>query len=309
MARSSPQSYRTGAYAAAMPPDGLCDEVRRHCAAVAASARWVQIDAGAVVPAPGVTGLDPAVYLLDASAEDVARYVLVMDAINFGSGWFPTLRAYGENATDAIARRLTGHARRRGGCWTAAELRGLDAGAVATVLEQDATHELMGLYAQALNQLGAWLGERSALDVVAAAGGSADRFAAALAEGMPFFDDRGFYKRAQIAANDLALAGVAEFTDLDRLTVFADNLVPHVLRTDGILVYTPELASAIDAGRLLPAGGEHEREIRACAVHACELLGRRAGVPPRTLDNWLWNRGRHPPYSARAPHLTRTVFY
>jgi Potential Queuosine, Q, salvage protein family len=36
----------------------------------------------------------------------------------------------------------------------------------------------------------------------------------------------------------------------------------------------------VDAGLLLPAGGEWEREIRACAVHACELLARRIGVPP-----------------------------
>ncbi len=43
---------------------------------------------------------------------------------------------------------------------------------------------------------------------------------------MPFFDDRGFYKRAQIAANDLALAGIASFTDLDRLTIFATTWSP-----------------------------------------------------------------------------------
>ena len=54
---------------------------------------------------------------------------------------------------------------------------------------------------------------------------------------MPLFDDRGFWKRAQILPNDLALAGVAHFADLDRLTIFADNLVPHVLRIDGVLVY------------------------------------------------------------------------
>ena len=55
---------------------------------------------------------------------------------------------------------------------------------------------------------------------------------------MPFFDDPGFFKRAQIAANDLVLAGVAEFADIDRLTVFADNLLPHVLRLDGVLATT-----------------------------------------------------------------------
>ena len=288
---------------------GLCEQVRRHCAAIAASARWVRIELGETTPRRGSAGLDPAIHLLDAPDEDLARYVLVMDAINFGSGWFPTLRSYDEPATDAIARRLTGHARRRGGCWTAAELRALDGAGVASVLDQDPQHELMRLYAEALNQLGAWLGDREALDVIAAAGGSVERFAASLASGMSFFDDRGFYKRAQITANDLVLAGVAVFADIDRLTVFADNLVPHVLRLDGILRYAPELAEAIDAGRLLPAGGEQEREIRACAVHASELLASRAGVPPPTLDNWLWNRGQQPPYSTRMAHLTRTVFY
>ena len=145
--------------------------------------------------------------------------------------------------------------------------------------------------------------------MIEAAGGSAERFAAALAAGMPFFDDPGFYKRAQITANDLALAGVAGFDDVDRLTAFADNLLPHVLRVDGVLVYEPALARVVDSGGELPAGSAMEREIRACAVHACDALAARLGVPPRTLDNWLWNRGQAPPYSERPPHLTRTVFY
>ena len=128
---------------------------------------------------------------------------------------------------------------------------------------------------------------------------------------MPFFDDRGFYKRAQIAANDLHLAGVVDFADIDRLTIFADNLVPHVLRLDGVLRYSRRARrSAIDAGRELTAGGEFERELRACAVHACERLAQRARRRRRALlDNWLWNRGQQPPYSERPAHITRTVFY
>ena len=105
------------------------------------------------------------------------------------------------------------------------------------MLGQDPGHELMALYAEALRDLGAFLDDRSALDVVTDARGSAERLAQALAAGMPFYDDRGFWKRAQIVSNDLALAGVAEFSDLDRLTIFADNLVPHVLRVDGVLRY------------------------------------------------------------------------
>jgi hypothetical protein len=282
------------------------DEVRSHCAAVARGARWVRIDPGATSVTGGTAGLDAGEHYLEGEPEDVARYVLILDAINFGSGWFPTLR---DGGTVPMTRRLTEDVRRRGRPWTAEELRAMAPEVIAGVLEEDAGHPLMGHYAQGLRQLGAFLGERGALDVVAEAGGSAARLAAALAEGMPYFDDRGFYKRAQITANDLVLAGVADFADVDDLTVFADNLLPHVLRLDGVLVLDDELAARIDAGQPLEAGGEMERELRACTVHACEQLAARLGVAPRLLDNWLWNRGLQSPYADRPAHLTRTVFY
>jgi hypothetical protein len=152
----------------------------------------VRIDLEARAVSGGVAGLDHELHFLEAPPEDRARYVLVLDAVNFGSGWFPTLRVdEGDSATNDITRRLTEHARRRGGTWTAAALRALDAGQVADVLDQDPAHDLMGLYARALNQLGTWLGDRGALDVVAEARGSAEHFARALATGMPFFDDEG----------------------------------------------------------------------------------------------------------------------
>ena len=53
--------------------------------------------------------------------------------------------------------------------------------------------------------------------------------------------DVPFYKRAQLTAADLSLAfdgkGLGSFEDLDQLTIFADNLVPHVLRVDKVLLY------------------------------------------------------------------------
>jgi hypothetical protein len=289
---------------------GLCDEVRRHAAGVAAAARWVAIDAeriGDVEPGPSPV-LDPERHYLEGPREDVVAYLLALDAINFGSGWFPTLRKRpGCSGYYTVAWALA-DAWRRSGPWDAPELRSLDAAKVAGVLGQDPGHELMALYAEALRDLGRFLGERSAAAVVDAAGGSAERLAGTLAAGMRFFDDRGFWKRAQIAANDLALAGVCEFHDLDRLTIFADNLVPHVLRVDGVLRYDPALATRIDAGELLPPGGP-ETEIRACAVHACELIAERLGVPPRTLDVWLWDRGQGARYKAVPRHRTRTVYY
>ncbi len=291
-----------------MAEPSLPDRVRAHCAAVAGRARWVSIDPAAATATGGVAGLDPAEHLLDGPEEDVARYVLIMDAVNFGSGWFPTLRT-GAEGTAGMTRRLTARFRRDGRPWTPAELRAADAALIAGVLEESPAHPLMTHYAEALRQLGAFLGDRGALDVVRDAGGSAARLAEALAVGMAYFDDPGFYKRAQIAANDLALAGVAEWADIDELTIFADNLVPHVLRLDGVLHYADDLAALVDAGMALPAGGPMETEIRACAVHACELVAARLGVAPRVLDNWLWNRGLEPRYAARPAHLTRTVRY
>ena len=166
----------------------------------------------------------------------------------------------------------------------------------------------MSLFAEALRELGRFLGDRPPLAVIEAAQGSAERLAQTLAGGMTHFHDAGFYKRAQIVPSDLALAGVTMFTDLDRLTIFADNLVPHVLRCDGVLVYDDALAEHIDSGGLLPMD-EREHEIRACAVHACEQLAQRLKIAPRSLDTWLWNRGQGEVYKAKPRHRTRTVFY
>ena len=288
----------------------LTDEVRASAREIAANARHVTIDADRLSDLdPGEPpALDAEHHYLEGPPEDVADYMLVLDSINFGSGWFPTLRKRpGMSGYFTVASSLADHWRAHGG-WSAGELRTLKVEDLAAVLGQPADHELMGLYAEALRDLGRFLNARRALDLVAEANGSAERLASMLAAGMPFFDDVGFWKRAQITPNDLALAGVAEFHDLDRLTIFADNLVPHVLRVDGVLVYEPGLAARIDAGELLPPGDE-EREIRGCAVHACELLAERLGMPARLIDIALWTKGQAPRYKAVQRHRTRTVFY
>jgi hypothetical protein len=274
----------------------LLDEVRSECRSIAKAAGYVSIDLDAWREPPPVDA--------DTAAPEHPDHVLQLDAINFGSGWFPTLR----KRPGLSGYRTIAAAFGEQGPWTNDQLRELDAAAVARVLGQDRGHPLMRLYAQALRDLGRFLGNRTALDLVGEAHGSAERLAELLARGMRFFDDRGFYKRAQIVPSDLALAGAADFHDLDRLTIFADNLVPHVLRVDGVLRYDPELAARIDAGELLPQG-QAEREIRACAVHACEQLAERTGVPARVLDIRLWNRGQAPQYKALPRHRTRSVYY
>ncbi|HEV7495885.1 queuosine salvage family protein [Baekduia sp.] len=300
----------------------LTDHVRASCAQLASEAQSVRIDhdrlatydAGANGSPIHDPGLDPVRHYLEGTPADVAMYTLALDTINFGSGWFPTLRKRIDPTTGrtvsgyfTIAWNLADHFRAHG-AWSNEQLQTMRTEELAATLGQTADHELMSLYGQALRELGRFLSTRTVLDVIAEAKGSADRLATTLAQALAFYDDRGFYKRAQIVPNDLAAAGVATFDDLDALTIFADNLVPHVLRCDGILVYEEGLAARIDAEQPLAAGRE-EREIRACALHACELLGARLAVPPRVLDMWLWNRGQDPALKARPRHRCRTVYY
>ncbi len=287
----------------------LPDEVRAACAQVAASARSVTIDRGALDaldPGPPPE-LDHERHLIDGPPEDVAAYFLTLDSVNFGSGWFPTLRKRpGSSGYFTVAWALADRFRAHGP-WSNDELRALRTEEIADTLGQPRDHELMALYADALRDLGRWLGRRAPLEV-AGADRSAARLARELASGMSRYDDRGFFKRAQIVPSNLALAGVAQYDDLDTLTIFADNLVPHVLRCEGVLVYAPGLAELIDAGRPLRLGAQ-EREIRACAVHACTALARRLGISEPDLDHRLWTRGQRPEYKERPRHRCRCVYY
>src|SRR4051812_32728515 len=147
---------------------GLCDRVRENAAAIVAAAQHVSIDLdrlGDIEPGPAPE-LDPEKHYLEGSREDVAAYLLTLDAINFGSGWFPTLRKRAGcsgyyTVSWALADRV-----RQSGPWSNEELRSLDADELAHILGQDRGHELIGLYASALHHLGLWLGDRRPLDVI-----------------------------------------------------------------------------------------------------------------------------------------------
>jgi hypothetical protein len=245
-----------------------------------------------------------------------------MDAINFGSGWFPTLRKRGGlSGYNTIAAGLRDQFAHHGG-WTPAQLTQLDTATLGPALGQDPDHELMALYAASLRDLGEHVtGEYggSFAAVCDAARGSAVGLARQLGTWASFADtsDYGglsvpFLKRAQIAAADLQRAGVAGFTDIPRLTMFADNLVPHVLRLDGILRFDPDLVARIDREELIEHGSAGEVEIRACAVHAVELLVA-AGPDPRlsaaAIDQRLWERGQLPHYKASPRHRSRCTAY
>ena len=306
--------------------DSVPDRVRAACAWVAERARSVRVEEAAIVAyaarlsAPDEFSLlDPATNLLEGTRERRIAFVVCLNAINFGSGWWPTIRKRpGHSGYTTIAAALTERFR-AAGAWSATELTGLRPADLADALGQDPEHPLMAEYATSLGDVG----ERVLADhggsfeaVVEAAEGSAVDLAGLLAGWAAFADastyggrDVPFYKRAQIAAADLNRAGLAELGDEDRLTAFADNLVPHVLRVDGVLSLDPALQGAIEAGALLAHGSAEEVELRACAVHAVELLAAAAELAPAEVDAVLWNRGRAERYKSIPRPRSRNTAY
>jgi hypothetical protein len=172
----------------------------------------------------------------------------------------------------------------------------------------------MALFARHLRDLGDRIGDSFA---AFARSGTVPELAAELARWPTWYDISPydgeaipFFKRAQIAAADLALSGLADPSGLEQLTLFADNLVPHVLRIDGVLAFDEELVRRIDAGELLEHDSPEEVEIRAVALHAVELLVAAHGSTTATaVDNALWNRGAAPRYKAHPRHRARTTAY
>src|SRR5947209_7039889 len=135
----------------------LLIQLREACAEVARRARSVRINEAAI-PAYAAS-LSPASTLNKdetpgSSPEERAAFWLTLDAINFGSGWFPTLRKRpGLSGYHTIARGLIERFETHGP-WSAEELGRLSSRDIAATLGQSPDHELMALFAFSLNDLG-----------------------------------------------------------------------------------------------------------------------------------------------------------
>ena len=321
-----------------LPDEPLFAFIREACAEVARRARMVKIESAELERFASVLAqhrpkppqLDPAHLAFRDDAATVA-FALTLNAINFGSGYFPHLKKNGElsgyrTVATALRQRFE-----REGPYSAAQLARASLADCAKLFGQDEAGpagELMGLFARAWNELGGWLlnGYGGAFDgPVKEARGSAERLTRLLAR-MPMYQDVATYqgfrvpflKRAQITCADLATAlrgrGLGRFDDLAKLTIFADNLVPHTLRMLGVLSYDLLLLQRIEREEEIPSGSEEEVEIRACALHAVELLSaacerRGYAVAPHKLDLLLWSRGQSPAIKAKPRHRTRCSFY
>jgi len=266
-------------------------------------------------------------------AEQTLLYFLTLEAINFGSGYFPYLKNSVEGSGYFTVAKAWKTYFEKNTPVTAVDLTQLNTQDCLTIFGQSKDNEpiveLMDLFVIALNQVGHFLLEKfegAVKRMFESINHSAEGLVNLLIQ-IPCFQDFARYdglkvpilKRAQITVADISLAfgnkGLGYFKDLDQLTIFADNMVPHVLRCDGIITYETSLANTIDTNQLVAAGSTQEIEIRACAIYVVELLRAKfkaAGFDFTSvdLDYLLWNRGQAAFYETTYPiHLTRTTFY
>nr|GMC67955.1 UPF0553 protein-like [Ipomoea batatas] len=120
--------------------------------------------------------------------------------------------------------------------------------------------------------------------LVESCGKSATRLVEIITSHFPGFRDHTvykgrqtfLYKRAQIFVADLWGAfkgqGYGEFSDISSVTIFADYIVPAVLRKLGVLKYSSSLANIIETNSEIGSGSEEEVELRACSVYAVEKM-------------------------------------
>jgi hypothetical protein len=127
-----------------------------------------------------------------------------------------------------------------------------------------------------------------------------------------------FYKLTQLGYwqiyAGLGAKGSFRLEDPQKMTAFADYIVPVALRLMGMTSYSPELEHAINTYQMIPRDSRQEIEIRAHCLYATALLadeinklrppGQQIIIPQ--VDARLWT---HYHTTEWPHHLTRTIMY
>lgn len=306
------------------------DTIREEFAHVAKHATHVRIRydkieayAASLPDEPLVTELGTEWHFI-GTPEETAAYVIILDSINFGSGYEPVL----DNLKDGsiyktISTSLKAYFETYG-MLTAKELQTMTPQRCGDLFDLDEKSEFIGLCCDALHEIGDFIADRYHGDYMAfvkSADGLAENLIQELLS-LKGFQDQAVYqgkivhilKRAQIMAADLHFAfrhyNTELFQDIDSLTMFADNAVPGILHHDGILAYQDDLLARITAGQTIGAGTDEEIELRACAAHAVELIKQHKSLSSVEIDHILWHRhADDPSYKNALMHRTLTNFY
>jgi hypothetical protein len=127
-----------------------------------------------------------------------------------------------------------------------------------------------------------------------------------------------FYKLTQLGYwqiySGFGPNGAFRLEDPQKMTAFADYIVPVALRLMGMTSYSPELEHSINTFQMIPRDSRQEIEIRAHCLYATALLAdeinklrppdRRIIIPQ--IDARLWT---HFHTTDWPHHLTRTIMY
>jgi len=312
--------------------------VRRTTQDVASSAKHVLISQQGIKDLVSGRLSEDKVRALDLSKWDEAdhlvqgndlsvQYLLVVDAINFcfwpdGTLEYEHISGNLKKAVEANPESISAESL----CaMTGERLRGLLAWPVALPQEEER--------ARLLREVGHSLREDfggEAANMVRAAEHSASRLVTLVTRHFPGFRDscvyKGrqvfLYKRAQILVGDIwgcfKGEGLGYFKDIHRLTMFADYRVPVTLRELGVMTYSGELTSKVLSKEVMEPGSEYEVEIRACTVHAVEMIMEEmkrtfedASLVPKSieLDWFLWRTGEARRSVSEPHHRVLTIFY
>lgn len=310
------------------------DSLRQGFAFVCEHADDVQIDMPAlktfaqeVLTYPAPDTFDDTHHFISGNAEADYAYVLLLDSVNFGSGYDPVLRSEKTLQDGGFYFTMAARLKRKfeDDPLTLADVMALTLADVAEIFgfsDMLKSTELATLYLDAMQKMA---------DTILRNGGSFTEFVESMNSDVgkcveilikqPLFKDEslykgqkiGFYKRAQITAADLHLSakrrGVTLFNNIDNLTLFADNAVPHVLYRSGVLRYSDKLAAKIERGEVLSPSSPKEVEIRGCAAHATELIASEIGWCAMDVDHRLWHRSEDGDMRALPTHRTYSIFY
>jgi Queuosine salvage protein len=127
-----------------------------------------------------------------------------------------------------------------------------------------------------------------------------------------------FYKLAQLGIwmlyATLHASGKFRLDDPQKMTAFADYIVPVALRLQGITSYSPKLEQAINSHQLIPRDSRWEIEIRAHCIYATAVLTEEINklrpadkqvIIPQ-IDARFWT---HYHTTTWPHHLTQTIMY
>ena len=117
-----------------------------------------------------------------------------------------------------------------------------------------------------------------------------------------------YFKKIQLALQEIISLVYGDEISAD-LTVFADYQLPKVLEGLGIISYSDELSNSIANAELILQDSTEERAIRAATIFSCEEIVKEFNVSFGAVDKFLWSNKENELFKNKKFHLTKTTRY